>query len=209
MALRIYLVRHGKTPWNLARRLQGSTDIPLAQEGIDGAKAVGKALKNIEFTACYSSMLKRTHQTAQHILGDKKVPHFHHQGLNELDFGLWEGVDQNELMNNEQFQMMISNAKYYTAQENQGETLDHFRERIMTAFNDIIAIHKGQNTNILIAAHGMVLTLLTAIVRGLPWYEFRNKELHNFVLNTTINIIEVKDDYCELIAINKEPNIIE
>ncbi|VEI44847.1 phosphoglycerate mutase [Actinobacillus equuli] len=56
MALNIYLVRHGKTVWNLEGRLQGSGDSPLVEEGIEGAKKAGRALKEVKFAAAYSSM---------------------------------------------------------------------------------------------------------------------------------------------------------
>ncbi|MDG6882227.1 Alpha-ribazole phosphatase [Phocoenobacter uteri] len=204
MALKIYLIRHGKTQWNLERRIQGSTDIELAQEGIDDAKKVGQVLAHIPFKACYSSMLTRTHQTAQHIIGERKIPHFHHKGLNEFGFGLWEGVKSDDLQENQEYQLLRSQPKFYTATESQGEQMIDFKERVMRAFNDIVELHQAeQEVNILIVAHGMTLTLLTAIIKGLPWYEFRNTELHQFVDNTSVNIIEVTGKKAELVVFNQ------
>lgn len=94
MAVTIYLVRHGRTVWNLEGRLQGSGDSALVEEGIIGAKKTGIALKHIPFTAAYSSMQKRAQDTANYILAENErsnIPHFHHKGLNEFDFGSWEG----------------------------------------------------------------------------------------------------------------------
>jgi len=89
MALNIYLIRHGKTVWNIEGRLQGSCDSPLVEEGIEGAKKAGQALKAVQFSAAYSSMQKRAQDTANYILAENEtqnVPHFHHWGLNEFDF---------------------------------------------------------------------------------------------------------------------------
>ena len=37
---RIYIIRHGQTEWNLARRLQGRLDSPLTQDQLDGLLAL-------------------------------------------------------------------------------------------------------------------------------------------------------------------------
>lgn len=207
MALKIYLIRHGKTAWNLAGKIQGSSDILLEQEGIDGAKQVGKALADVPLKAAYSSMLKRTHQTANHILGERDVPHFHHEGLNELDFGEWEGAVASELLDHPEYKLLKFEPKNYKAEVSKGEKLDDFQQRVMKAFNDIVKVHENEEANILLVAHGMTLTLLTAIVRGLPWYEFRNPELHEFAVNTAISVIEVKDGKAELTVYNQQDHL--
>ena len=43
--MKIYIVRHGETDWNGPRRLQGRSDIPLNETGIEEAKITGEALK--------------------------------------------------------------------------------------------------------------------------------------------------------------------
>ena len=43
----IYIIRHGQTEWNLARRLQGRLDSPLTQEGMEQAHTHGSVLKSL------------------------------------------------------------------------------------------------------------------------------------------------------------------
>lgn len=35
----LYIMRHGKTDWNIQRKLQGRTDIPLNERGTTDGKA--------------------------------------------------------------------------------------------------------------------------------------------------------------------------
>ena len=62
--MKIYIVRHGETDWNGPRRLQGRSDIPLNETGIEEAKITGEALKDVPFAAAFVSPLTRTRQTA-------------------------------------------------------------------------------------------------------------------------------------------------
>lgn len=55
--MQIYIIRHGETDWNTKRLLQGATDIPLNQNGIEAARLTAEALKEIPFDAIYTSPL--------------------------------------------------------------------------------------------------------------------------------------------------------
>ena len=102
--LTFYFIRHGKTVWNTEGLMQGHGDSPLTEEGINGAKKTGVALNHIPFIAAYSSVLKRTIATASHIIGERDIPLFHHQGLNEQYFGSWEGQLVDTLREHPEFQ---------------------------------------------------------------------------------------------------------
>lgn len=97
--MKIYLLRHGTTDWNAARRIQGQTDIPLDAEGERIAKLTGEALaaEGITFSHVFSSPLRRAYRTAQlaapgaEILTDPRIT--------ELNFGAFEGLSVEEMQN--------------------------------------------------------------------------------------------------------------
>lgn len=205
MALNIYLIRHGKTVWNLEGRLQGSGDSPLVEEGIEGAKKAGIALKNIKFDAAYSSMQKRAQDTANYILAENchaNTPHFHHKGLNEFAFGAWEGMKSVDLFDNEEYWVMKRTPKEYKALTNGGETYEQLYQRAYQAFQQIAELHKNGG-NVLIVSHGMTLTVLTAVLKGLEWHQARDENLHSFVMNTAINLVEVEHGKPHLTLFNE------
>ena len=70
----LYVIRHGETAWNKVRRLQGQTDIPLAEEGIRLAKETGIGMKDIPIDLVISSPLQRALQTADCITEGRNIP---------------------------------------------------------------------------------------------------------------------------------------
>lgn len=60
--MRLYIIRHGETEWNKVKRLQGQTDIPLAEEGIRLARETGEGMKNLPIDLVISSPLTRAVQ---------------------------------------------------------------------------------------------------------------------------------------------------
>ena len=69
MSLRILLVRHGLSSFNLEHRIQGRDDLSsLTEEGLRQAEATGTALRDLTIDAAYSSPLRRAHDTAKALL---------------------------------------------------------------------------------------------------------------------------------------------
>ena len=69
--MRILLIRHGQTDWNINDKVQGSSDIPLNETGIQQAYETKKILDNYEFDVVISSPLGRTVHTANIVCEDR------------------------------------------------------------------------------------------------------------------------------------------
>ena len=90
----IYVIRHGETNANKEGLLQGWTNNPLNEKGIELAEVTGRALQGIRFDRCYASPLIRARQTAELVLresGNADVPILTDDRLKEIHMGEWEG----------------------------------------------------------------------------------------------------------------------
>ena len=90
--MKIYIIRHGETNWNIESRWQGQKDIPLNKTGEIQAKLLGKRLKNVDINKIYSSPLSRAYKTAEIIASNVGIEIITREGLAELNFGKWEGL---------------------------------------------------------------------------------------------------------------------
>lgn len=98
--LNLYLVRHGQTYYNIFNKLQGWSNSPLTQAGIDGAKEIGERLADVNFAGAFCSDTGRAVSTAQIILdlnqaSTVKEPH-QAPFFREEFYGYYEGMDMNQ-----------------------------------------------------------------------------------------------------------------
>ncbi|WP_195819805.1 histidine phosphatase family protein [Roseobacter sp. MH60115] len=86
--IRLALLRHGRTPWNRAGRIQGRTDVALDAEA--EADLAARALPAPWASAAlWSSPLIRARRTAELVAG--RAPRTD-PALTEMDWGDWEGL---------------------------------------------------------------------------------------------------------------------
>ncbi len=99
--IKLLLLRHGESIWNLENRFTGWTDVGLSGKGIKEAHSAAKWLKNEGFTfdAAYTSVLKRAIQTLWIALEDMDlvwVPVYRSWRLNERHYGALQGLNKLE-----------------------------------------------------------------------------------------------------------------
>ena len=90
--MKLDLVRHGQTDWNIQCKAQGQTDIPLNETGIRQARQLRDRIRDWNYDLCYCSPLKRAALTAQ-IIVDGRCRIVMDDDLKERGFGRLEGTN--------------------------------------------------------------------------------------------------------------------
>lgn len=144
---RITLVRHGETDWNLQKRIQGSTDVPLNEAGIAQAEAAAAGLADAGYAAVYSSPQSRALHTARIIAGamgqDEPVTY---ADLRERSFAGAEGLTGPEIA-----------ARFPDGIPDQ-ETREAVVARALPVLVDIAERHPEEA--VLVVTHGAVISSL-------------------------------------------------
>ncbi|MGY3779696.1 histidine phosphatase family protein [Isobaculum melis] len=195
---KLYFVRHGRTEWNLQNRFQGKDgDSPLLIEGIEGAKAVGEALKEIPFGQIYASPQKRAHDTALYILeAHQSSPVLSlEDGLKELGFGQIEGQEfkKAEALHPEQFHNLRHQPEKYHPVSFGGETYTALIERTTAVVKK--AINQHPNADLLFVAHGVTIL---ATIQTLLGEKLENLRKRGTLSNTSISILTYENEQFSL-----------
>ena len=99
--MKLVLLRHGESQWNLENKFTGWTDVQLTAKGEEEAKIAGELLsaENIEFDMVFTSVLKRAKNTMKICLSNMKkmnVDKFYDWRLNERHYGDLQGLNKLE-----------------------------------------------------------------------------------------------------------------
>lgn len=199
----IYLVRHGKTWFNTTGQVQGFSDSPLTDVGVEQAEKLGKGLSNIEFVGAYSSDLGRQRNTAKLILNqnaNKKPELIELDGLKEWNFGSFEGKSDAEMYEVAFKDTGFKEEEYYEMQDALGgvqgvadliaekdplhaaENYDAILKRGKEAMNQVIKdIEDQKGGNVLIVSSGGTIPILLDIVTPT---EYKGEEIKNCSVTT-------------------------
>ncbi|AQW21321.1 fructose-2,6-bisphosphatase [Lentilactobacillus curieae] len=211
MTVTAYMVRHGQTYLNYYNRVQGWIDSPLTDKGIEDAKNAGKRLKDINFTASFSSDSGRAIDTARLIMkqnpNNMNIVSYQYPELREQFHGYFEGSDlsqmwqfvgvqvqettESEVLKNfglERARDLIHRADLYNHAENNAM----FWERLNYGFDKI-----RENTNdgdqILIVSHGM--TIRSIVDRYAPKLDIGEATANGSVTKLKINDDDIEVEY--------------
>ena len=181
--LKLYIVRHGETEWNVIKRFQGQLNTPLTEKGMEKLRETGKNLENVLFEEVYTSKLERTVNSAEIILNEnrgyknKKMELKKLAELNEVYFGVWQGLKYEEvfLKYPEEANNYFYNVKNYKAENVEAENLKDALERFLRGINKILDNHKSGN--ILIVTHGTVFEMFINYVGNSSIFDIDERTL--------------------------------
>jgi alpha-ribazole phosphatase len=162
---RLILARHGETPWNAWRRLQGLSDTPLSGAGRLQALALARRLAGEGVDEVYASDLRRAWETATTIAAPHHLPVRPDPRLREIAFGAWEGLTYNEIQQQDPQTLAAWQADPMDVAPPGGETLTDVVARVGAALEQIVTTHRGQI--VLLVAHGGSLQVLLCLALGL------------------------------------------
>ena len=99
--IKLVLVRHGQSIWNLENKFTGWTDVSLSENGIKEAKEAGIILKEKGYTfdLAFTSVLKRAEDTLSYILEEMNLNNIEIRRiwkLNERHYGALQGLNKDE-----------------------------------------------------------------------------------------------------------------
>lgn len=192
--MKLVLVRHGQSEWNLENKFTGWVDVDLSEKGYAEAKHAGEILKDhgLEFDKAYTSVLKRAIKTLNIILEESDqlwLPTVKSWRLNERHYGALQGLNKAEtaekygdekvhiwrrsydtlppLMNADDDLSQVNDRRYLKDVVPMAENLKITLERVMPIWQDQIEPDLRDGKNIIIAAHGNSLRALTKHLEGI------------------------------------------
>jgi probable phosphoglycerate mutase len=163
-------IRHGETDWNLARRLQGSRDIPLNDTGRAQAARNGRTLKQLlidlslepEQLDWVCSPMGRTRETMEIVrreAGLDPAGYRIEEGLREISFGDLEGLTYEEMEVQSPTDFLRLRQDKWTFQPPGGESYVTLTARVTAALATI-------SGPAVVVAHGGVFRSLLSLIRG-------------------------------------------
>ncbi|MDO4535206.1 MAG: histidine phosphatase family protein [Clostridium perfringens] len=217
----LYLMRHGETIMNRAKRVQGWCDGVLTEKGIEVVRNTGVGLSEIEFKAVYTSDLRRTIKTAKIVLDENKYSEnleiCQVEDLREAYFGKYEGELEEVLLNDmltylsvSSFEEIIEKVNAQKVFVNTCADLDETKRAenydllLKRAIRGLTAVAKEQENkgggDVLVVIHGGILRVIIEYIDP----SFDTRDIDNASISKVIyekgrfKVESVNDmSYCE------------
>jgi 2,3-bisphosphoglycerate-dependent phosphoglycerate mutase len=223
--MKLVLLRHGESIWNLEDKFTGWTDVDLSSGGLAEARAAGKTLKEngYSFDVAFTSVLKRAIRTLWLVLDEMDlmwIPVYRSWRLNERHYGALQGLNKADVSRKAgEKQVHIwrrsydarppalektdarypgKDPKYSELGESELPAAESLRDtvaRFMPYWNEVLAPTLKSGKHVLISAHG---NSLRALVKYLD--NISDKEIVDLNIPTGIPLVYEIDEKLKPIA---------
>jgi 2,3-bisphosphoglycerate-dependent phosphoglycerate mutase len=222
--MKLVLLRHGESQWNLENRFTGWKDVALTEVGIKEASFAGNQLLklNININSMYTSLLKRAIQTTDivtDIIGFSKDDIQYDWRLNERHYGALQGLNKSEtaakygeeqvhvwrrsydipppLLSKDDKRHPIFQKQFESIDGDlpSGESLKNVIDRLEPFWNDYFKSIKKNKGNHLIVAHSNSLRAIIKILDKLS-----NEEITSVNIPTGVPLVYEFDKSLNIIS---------
>lgn len=149
--MKLYFFRHGKTVGNLKKAYVGRSDPPLCPQGREELNIFLPHVADV-----FVSPKKRCVETVD-IIAENAVKNIV-IGLEEMDFGTFEGKNYEELKDNLEYRRWVSEGCLTPCPE--GEGVEIFTQRVKNAFLSVVLEEKKDS--LVFVVHGGTIMALTS-----------------------------------------------
>ena len=173
MPLKLYFLRHGQTPYSRANAFCGALDPDLTPEGTAMAQAFAEGYQNLAWTAAYVSPMKRTQATAAPLCQALGLKMELRDGLKEIYYGQWEGLNPQEVnlkFHDDYVSWLADPGWHAPTQGERGVDIAYRSNQVLT---EIEQTH--ESGNILIVSHKATIRIMLCGLLGIDVGRFRDR----------------------------------
>lgn len=190
---KVYLIRHGKTEWNLQSRYQGAHgDSPLLPQSYQEIELLADSLRTVEFAHAYASPLKRARVTAQKLIQhlDQPIRLTIDSRLMEFNLGQMEGMHFDDVAKKwpEELNNFRHHPDRYDETATGSESFAQVIDRVGSAVKEFCRLNP--DSNILIVSHGAALNATINALIGTPMPHLKDR---GGLSNTSTTILDTTD----------------
>lgn len=195
--LKLYLVRHGESAWNVKHLYTGQQDVALSELGELQAERLAETWGALEFDAIYASPLKRAHDTAKPTVLAKEMALQLDARLAEIHHGAWEGSPAAVIREQYADEYLAWRTEPHRVKMPDGESLEDVARRVNDFLQDLYAEH--DDGSILVVVHDAILRVIILQTLGMGLEYFWRWRFDN----ASVSMVErIADGYFRLAALN-------
>ncbi len=201
--MRLLLVRHGETDWVRKGLYQGATDVALNRQGLAQARRVARAIQKEKPFAVYCSEMVRAQQTCSFIASACRQKPIIDPRLNEISFGVWEGIPYREIRKRFPKQVHKWYHTSWTSCPSGGESLKSLRKRVSSFLSQVVDKFKHRDGTCVLVTHGGPIRMFLLELLEIPVSLFWTIRVDP----ASISAVNIRQKYTEITLLNCQAHL--